>query len=227
MRMRILVVEDEPALAEFLARALKAEGYAVRVVHDGATGERIALGGDVDLVVLDAMLPGKSGFEVLRAVRAREPALPVIMLTARCAVDDRVAGLDLGADDYVTKPFSLSEVLARVRTNLRAPGQRSSSQLESGELRLDLRTRRVERGGRSVELSTREFDLLAYLMRHPGQVLSRAQILDAVWGHDFDPDTKVVETYISTVRRKLADGDEPAPIETIRNAGYRLVASDG
>jgi DNA-binding response OmpR family regulator len=225
--MRILVVEDEPALAEFLARALRAEGYTVRTVLDGATGERIALGDEVDLMVLDAMLPEKSGFDVLRAVRARKPDLPVIMLTARSAVEDRVAGLDLGADDYVTKPFSLSEVLARVRANLRGPGQRVSSQLESSGLSLDLRTRRVDRAGRRVELSTREFDLLAYLMRHPGQVLSRGQILDAVWGHDFDPETKVVETYVSTVRRKLAEGGEPAPIETIRNAGYRLVASDG
>jgi DNA-binding response OmpR family regulator len=174
-------------------------------------------------MVLDAMLPGKSGFEVLRAVRAGEPDLPVIMLTARGAVEDRVHGLDLGADDYVTKPFSLSEVLARVRANLRKQGQRSSSRLEAGELSLDLRTRRVERSQKSVELSTREFDLLAYLMRHPGQVLSRGQILNAVWGHDFDPETKVVETYISTVRRKLAEAGGPAPIETIRNVGYRLV----
>jgi DNA-binding response OmpR family regulator len=223
--MRILVVEDEPALAEFLARALRAEGYTVRLALDGLAGERIALGDDLDLMVLDAMLPGKSGFDVLRAVRASKPDLPVIMLTARGAVEDRVNGLDLGADDYVTKPFSLSEVLARVRANLRQPGQRASSQLEAAGLSLDLRTRRVDRAGRAVELSTREFDLLAYLMRHPGQVLSRGQILDAVWGHNFDPETKVVETYVSTVRRKLAEGGEPAPIETIRNVGYRLVSS--
>ncbi len=224
--MRILVVEDEPSLAEFLARALRAEGYTARVVLDGLEGERIALGEDIDLMVLDAMLPGKSGFDVLRAVRAGKPDLPVLMLTARGSVEDRVNGLDLGADDYVTKPFSMSEVLARVRANLRQPGQRSSSRLEVGELSLDLRTRRVERSGRSIELSTREFDLLAYLMRHRGQVLSRGQLLDAVWGHEFDPETKVVETYVSTVRRKLAEGGDSAPIETIRNVGYRLVSSD-
>jgi DNA-binding response OmpR family regulator len=223
--MRILVVEDESALAEFLARALKAEGYTVRVVDDGPAGERMALADDIDLMVLDAMLPGKSGFDVLRAVRAGKPDLPNIMLTARAAVEDRVNGLDLGADDYVTKPFSLSEVLARVRANLRKPSQASSSQLEAGELSLDLRTRRVDRAGRALDLSRREFDLLAYFMRHPGQVLSRDQILNAVWGHDFDPETKVVETYVSTIRRKLAEGGNPAPIETIRNAGYRLVAS--
>ena len=223
--MRILLVEDEPALAQFLSRALRAEGYTVRVAHDGTAGERIALAEDVDLVVLDAMLPGKSGFDVLRGVRAKKADLPIIMLTARATVEDRVNGLDLGADDYVTKPFSLSEVLARVRANLRNAGQASSAQLEAGELSLDLRTRRVDWAGSAVELSTREFDLLAYLMRHPGQVLSRTQILDAVWGHDFDPETKVVETYVSSVRRKLSDNGRPAPIETIRNAGYRLVAS--
>jgi DNA-binding response OmpR family regulator len=223
--MRILLVEDEPALAEFLARALRAEGYTVRTAADGVSGERMARGEDVDLVVLDAMLPGKSGFDVLRGVRAIRPELPVIMLTARSTVEDRVNGLDLGADDYVTKPFSLSEVLARVRANLRKPGQASAAQLEAGDLSLDLRTRRVTRGDRVVELSTREFDLLAYFMRHPGQVLSRGQILDAVWGHDFDPETKVVETYVSSVRRKLSEDGAAAPIETIRNAGYRLVAS--
>src|SRR5690242_17654163 len=223
--MRILVVEDEPALAGFLARALRAEGYTVRIARDGLDGERIALAEQVDLVVLDEMLPEKSGFDVLRDVRESKPDLPIIMLTARGTVEDRVNGLDLGADDYVTKPFSLSEVLARVRANLRKPGQASSAQLEAGELSLDLRTRRVERAGRAVELSAREFDLLAYFMRHPGQVLSRAQILDAVWGHDFDPETKVVETYVSSVRRKLADNGERVPIETIRHAGYRLVAS--
>src|SRR5689334_13549841 len=140
--MRILLVEDEPALAEFLTRALRAEGYTVQTAHDGPSGERMALGEAVDLVVLDAMLPGKSGFDVLRGVRASRPELPIIMLTARATVEDRVNGLDLGADDYVTKPFSLSEVLARVRANLRKPGQASSAQLEAGELSLDLRTRR-------------------------------------------------------------------------------------
>jgi DNA-binding response OmpR family regulator len=223
--MRILLVEDEAALGEFLARALRAEGYTVRTARDGPAGERMALAEEVDLVVLDAMLPGKSGFEVLRGVRASRPELPIIMLTARATVEDRVNGLDLGADDYVTKPFSLSEVLARVRANLRKPGQASSAQLEAGDLSLDLRTRRVDRAGRNVELSTREFDLLAYFMRHPDQVLSRGQILEAVWGHDFDPETKVVETYVSSVRRKLAESGSAAPIETIRNAGYRLVSS--
>ena len=222
--MRILVVEDEASLADFVSRALSAEGYTVRVANDGPAGERIALSDDLALVVLDVMLPGKGGLDVLRAIRAQKPALPVILLTARGSVENKVEGLDLGADDYVTKPFSFDELLARVRAQLRDPGQASGAALEVGELSLDLRTRRVERAGKPVELSTREFDLLTYLMRHPGQVLSRPQILDAVWGMDFDPDTKVVDVYISSLRRKLAANGSPAPIETIRQAGYRLLS---
>jgi DNA-binding response OmpR family regulator len=220
--MRILVVEDEASLADFVSRALTAEGHTVRVGHDGPTGERLALGDDVALVILDVMLPGKSGLEVLRSIRAAKPSLPVIMLTARGSVEDKVEGLDLGANDYVTKPFSFDELLARVRAQLRDPGQASASSLEVGEITLDLRTRRVRRAGVEVELSMREFELLSYLMRHPDQVLSRAQILDAVWGFDFDPETKVVDVYISSVRRKLAVDGDPAPIETVRQVGYRL-----
>jgi DNA-binding response OmpR family regulator len=220
--MRILVVEDEKSLADFISRALGAEGHTVRVAHDGPAGEAIALADDVALVVLDVMLPGKSGLEVLRAIRSGKPALPVILLTARGSIEDKVEGLDLGADDYIAKPFSFDELLARVRAQLRDPGQASSSELVVGDVTLDLRTRRVTRGEREVELSAREFDLLAYLMRHPDQVLSRGQILDAIWGVEFDPDTKVVEVYVSSVRRKLADDGDPAPIETVRNVGYRL-----
>ena len=150
--------------------------------------------------------------------------MPVILLTARGSVDDKVEGLDLGADDYVTKPFSFDELFARVRANLRGPGQAASSALSVGDIVLDVKTRRVERAGRPIELSTREFDLLTYLMRHPDQVLSRGQILNAVWGVEFDPDTKVVEVYISSLRRKLAAEGLPAPIETVRQVGYRLVA---
>jgi DNA-binding response OmpR family regulator len=223
--MRILVVEDEASLAEFVARALGAEGYTVRIAADGPAGERAALSDDVALVLLDVMLPGKSGLEVLQAIRATKTALPVIMLSARGAIEDKVAGLDLGADDYLTKPFSFDELLARVRAQLRDPGQKASSALAVGDLSLDLRTRRVERDGHGIELSAREFDLLTYFMRHPGQVLSRDQILDAVWGVEFDVDTKVVETYISAIRRKLAVNGSPAPIETIRQAGYRLVSN--
>ena len=220
--MRILVIEDERTLAGFIEQSLRAEGQAVTVCHDGESGEAKALTGDYALVLLDLTLPGKDGIEVLGSIRARMPELPVIVLTARAAVEQRVEGLDRGANDYVTKPFSLEELLARVRAQLRSPGQRESSVLEEAGIHMDLRTRRVQRDGREVKLTAREFEVLAYLMRHPDQVLSREQILNAVWGFDFDPGTKVLEVYIGYLRRKLGDTDEWDPIETVRNVGYRL-----
>ena len=220
--MRILVVEDEPAIADFIRRGLQAEGYAVDCAPDGEEGERRALGGDVDLVILDVMLPGQDGMGVLDTIRQRKPALPVIMLTARGEVTDKVAALDAGATDYVTKPFSFDELAARVRAHLRMPDQGRTTQLAVGSLALDLLTRRVQREGHELNLSAREFDLLAYFMRHPGQVLSRQQILSAVWGYDFDPGTNVVEVYVGYLRRKLALSGSPAPIETLRSVGYRL-----
>ena len=222
LEMRILVVEDERTLAGFIEQALGAEGYAVTVAHDGERGELEALTGDYGLVLLDVMLPGKSGLEVLDAIRGRKPELPVIVLTARGANEQRVEGLDRGANDYVTKPFSFEELLARVRAQLRQPSQREASVLEAGDVRLDLRTRRVEHGGHEVQLTAREFELLAYLARHPDQVLSREQILNAVWGYDFDPGTKVLEVYIGYLRKKLGAGEDGGPIETVRNVGYRL-----
>jgi DNA-binding response OmpR family regulator len=153
--------------------------------------------------------------------------LPVIMVTARGAIEQRVEGLDRGANDYVTKPFSFEELLARVRAQLRNPGQREASALQAGDIRLDLRTRRVERAGQEVRLTAREFELLAYLARHPDQVLSREQILNAVWGYDFDPGTKVLEVYIGYLRRKLGVDSGEGPIETVRNVGYRLRAPVG
>ena len=220
--MRILVVEDERTLAGFIEQSLQADGYAVTVAHDGEHGELEALTGDYGLVLLDVMLPGKNGLQVLDAIRARKPELPVIVLTARGAIEQKVEGLDRGANDYVTKPFSFEELLARVRAALRPPTQREASVLEAGNITLDLRTRRVERDGREVALTAREFELLAYLARHPDQVLSREQILNAVWGFDFDPGTKVLEVYIGYLRRKLGGDDGASPIETVRNVGYRL-----
>ena len=220
--MRILVVEDERTLAGFIEQSLQADGYAVTVANDGEHGELEALTGDYGLVLLDVMLPGKNGLQVLDAIRARKPELPVIVLTARGAIEQKVEGLDRGANDYVTKPFSFEELLARVRAQLRAPTQREASVLEAGDIHLDLRTRRVERDGREVRLTAREFELLAYLARHPDQVLSREQILNAVWGFDFDPGTKVLEVYIGYLRRKLGGDDGAEPIETVRNVGYRL-----
>ena len=224
--MRILVVEDERMLAGFLEEALRAEGYVPTVAHDGDEGASEAVSGDYALVLLDLMLPGRSGLEVLDAIRARKPELPVIVVTAQGAVEQRVQGLDRGANDYVTKPFSLEEMLARVRAQLRAPGQREASVLEAGGVRIDLRSRRVERDGLEVRLTAREFELLAYLVRHPDQVLSREQILNAVWGFDFDPGTKVLEVYIGYLRRKLGQDGE-GPIETGANVGYRLRAPRG
>jgi two-component system OmpR family response regulator len=220
--MRILIVEDERGIAEFLARALDAEGFATGRAADGAEGERLALTGDFNLVLLDVMLPGRSGLDVLETIRARRPELPVILLTALGQKQDVVEGLNRGADDYVTKPFDLDELLARVRAQLRRPAQRDPTRLVAGDLELDLRTREVTRSGESVRLTAREFELLTYLMRHPNQVLSREQILNAVWGYDFDPGTNVLSVYINYLRRKLTVDGEPPPIETVRSAGFKL-----
>jgi DNA-binding response OmpR family regulator len=222
--MRILVIEDEPAIADFLARGLDAEGYAVTCAGDGVEGERLAVAEDVDMVILDLVLPGRPGLEVLRGVRAAKPHLPVLVLSARGEVEDRVAGLDLGANDYMVKPFSFEELTARVRAHLRRPGQREATRLEGAGIELDLLARTVRRDGAGVELSPREFDLLAYFLRHPNQVLSREQLLSGVWGYDFDPGTNVVEVYVGYLRRKLAAADGPAPIQTVRSVGYKLVA---
>jgi len=225
--MRLLVVEDEPGIAELISRGLEAEGYAVSRAADGPSGEAMALTDDFDLVLLDVMLPGKSGFAILKEIRARRPDLPVVMLTALGETRDVVEGLDLGANDYVTKPFEFDELLARVRAQLRRPGQQESAVLSNGGLEVDLRTRSVTHHGEEVRLTAREFELLVYLLRHPDQVLSRTQILNAVWGYDFDPGTNVLEVYIGYLRRKLAVSNGPAPIETVRNAGYKLVSDRG
>jgi DNA-binding response OmpR family regulator len=222
--MRIVVVEDETAIADFVQRGLESEGYKVACAYDGDDGERQALSRGVDLVVLDLMLPGKDGLSVLRSIRREKPALPVIVLTARDAIDDKVEGLDTGATDYVTKPFAFDELTARIRAHLRRPSQGEPTELDAAGIRLDLISRDVLLDGEQVHLSAREFELLAYFMRHPNQVLSRDQILSAVWGYDFDPGTNVVEVYVGYLRRKLATADRPAPIETLRSVGYRLAA---
>jgi DNA-binding response OmpR family regulator len=219
--MKILVVEDETAIADFVQRGLEAEGYAVDCAGDGLEGERQALEGKPDLVVLDLMLPGRDGISVLGKIRETKPTLPVIVLTARDTVEDKVAGLDSGATDYVTKPFSFDELTARIRAHLRDPGAQGT-QLEAAGIHVDLLSREVTLGEEAVHLSAREFDLLVYFMRHVGEVLSREQILSAVWGYDFDPGTNVVEVYVGYLRRKLAASGGPARIETLRSVGYRL-----
>jgi DNA-binding response OmpR family regulator len=224
--MRILVVEDEPAISEFVERGLRAAGYTVDCAGDGEAAERLALAREYDLVLLDLLLPGKGGLEVLASIRARDSQVPVIVLTALGAIEDRVRGLDAGASDYVVKPFSMDELLARVRAQLRRPHQTTADVLEVGDVRMDLGTRRVEHDGHDVQLTTREFELLAYLMRHPGQVLSREQILSSVWGFDYEPGTNVLEVYISYLRTKLRQNGGEAPIETVRGAGYRLLDRD-
>jgi DNA-binding response OmpR family regulator len=220
--MEILIVEDEAGIADFLARGLGAEGYGVTLAADGVAGERLALDSPTDLVILDRMLPGRDGIEVLAAIRRAKPSLPVILLTARADVADRVEGLDGGATDYVTKPFAFDELLARIRARLRDAGEPSAAVLDAGGIRLDLLSREATRGGNGVRLPEREAELLAYLMRHAGRVCSREQILATVWGYDHDPGTNVVQVYVGYLRRKLSLPGSPAPIETVRSVGYRL-----
>jgi DNA-binding response OmpR family regulator len=220
--VEILIVEDEPAIADFLQRGLSREGFAVRVVADGAEGERLALGHSFDLVLLDRMLPGRDGLEVLAAIRRGKPALPVIVLTAKTEVADRIEGLDQGATDYVTKPFSFEELAARVRAHLRQAGSEATTTIEAAGIRLDLVARRAERDGVAVDLPKREAELLAYLMRHAGRVCTHEEILAAVWEYDHDPGTNIVQVYVGYLRRKLGRPDSPAPIETVRSVGYKL-----
>jgi DNA-binding response OmpR family regulator len=226
----ILVIEDEPGIVDFLERGLAAQGFEVISEADGPSGIDRALAEDVDLVVLDMMLPGASGLEVLDRLHAAKPALPVIALTALGEVDDRVAGLDAGAADYLTKPFSLTELAARIRAQLRIAAQVPQTSLAGGGIDVNLLTREVRRGGRPVRLSTTEFELLTYLMRNRGRVLTREQILRAVWGYDYDPGTNVVDVYVGYLRRKLAgpgsDSTDGVPISTIRSVGYRFDAGD-
>ncbi len=216
----ILVVEDETRIASFVAKGLRSAGYACEVVSSGEEAVALALSGEVDLMVLDVGLPDIDGFEVLRRVRGQGCAIPVVVLTARTSAADTVAGLEGGADDYMPKPFSFAELLARVRLRLRAvPGAAPPMTLEHRGLSLDLRTHRVVVEGREVELSAREFTLAETFLRHPGQVLTREQLLASVWGYDFDPGSNVVDVYVRYLRQKLGAG----AVETVRGVGYRLV----
>jgi DNA-binding response OmpR family regulator len=219
---RVLLIEDEPGIVDFVRRGLEAQGFAVEAALDGEEGERLALGGGFDAIVLDLMLPGRSGLEILGAVRRARPSLPVIVLTARGEIEDRVEGLEAGAVDYLVKPFSMAELVARVRAQLRVVAHASARALKAEDIEVDLLTRKVQRGGRMVALSTTEFELLVYLLRHHGQVVSREQILSSVWGYEHDPATNVVDVYVGYLRRKLGQPGDPAPIFTVRAVGYRL-----
>ena len=219
---RILIAEDEPRIVRFLARGLQAEGYVTSQAGDGNLALEMARSGQFDLMLLDLGLPGQDGMQVLALLRRQRSQLPIIVLTARDNSDDVVAGLDGGADDYISKPFRLAELLARVRLRLRTERAPEAFVLHNGDLALDLRTRQAHIGVTTVDLSAREFALAEVLMRHPGHVLSREQLLSHVWGYDYDPESNVVEVYIRYLRNKI--GAER--IVTVRGIGYRLTRTE-
>jgi two-component system, OmpR family, copper resistance phosphate regulon response regulator CusR len=215
---RVLIVEDEPRLVSFLEKGLRGNGFTTSLAKNGATALAVASDADFDLMILDLGLPDLDGLDVLRSLRKRGDRLPVVILTARDEVSDKVDGFDLGADDYVTKPFRFEELLARVRARLRQGGTPEITVLSAAGIELDLRTRHARANGGTIELTAREFALLETLMRHSGQVLTREQLLSHVWGYDYDPGSNVVDVYVGYLRRKLGEG----AVETVRGMGYRL-----
>jgi DNA-binding response OmpR family regulator len=216
--VNVLVVQDDARIASFIKRGLEAEGFAVQTASDGADGLRLTESCDFDLIILDLLLPSVTGEEVLTRLRETGSDVPVIILTAKDAISDRVTNLDAGADDYVTKPFSLSELVARVRARLRSSEQTVSTTISHGRVTIDVLARKALIEGRSVDLTSREFALLETLMHHPGQVLSQPQLIDQVWGYDHDTRSNVVEVYVGYLRKKLAS----EVVETVRGAGYRF-----
>jgi DNA-binding response OmpR family regulator len=224
--MRILVVEDEPVAAAVLAKGLREHAYAVDVADDGnAALEQVGIN-DYDLMIVDVLLPGINGLELCGRLRADGLTVPVLMLTARGEPDQRVEGLDAGADDYLPKPYHFPELLARVRALLRRGPALASSVLELEDLKVDTRARRVERAGRTIQLTTKEYALLEFLVRHPGEVVGRADIAEHVWDGSFDPMSNLIEVYIQRLRRKIDDGHDLKLIHTRRGAGYTLDSAD-
>lgn len=221
MAARILVVDDDRRITAMLRRTLAYEGYEVDLATDGTKGLLAARDRPPDLVILDVMMPGLDGLEVCRRLRSGG-SVPILMLTARDEVPDRVAGLDAGADDYLVKPFALEELTARVRALLRRSDGSGGTILSFGDLRLDTARREAARGTRSIELTTKEYELLALFLRHPRQVLTRDLILEHVWGYDFGGDANVLEVYVGYLRSKIEEGGEPRLIQTVRGAGYVL-----
>lgn len=217
-----MAIEDDPAILRFLERGLEAHGYGFASAEDGELGASRALEEDVELLLLDISLPGIDGHEVLRRVRRERPGLPVLMLTARDELQSKVDSLSAGADDYLTKPFALEELMARIGALSRRAQEAVPSRLEAGELAMDLLSREVWHGAKLIDLSPREFALLEYLVRNTGQVLSRQQILSEVWDYSFDPGSNSVDVYIRYLRRKLDRAGEPSLISTVRGAGYRF-----
>ena len=221
--MRLLIVEDEAGVAQFLKKGFEAESIAVDVAGDGREGAALAREHDYDAIVLDLMLPGKDGMDILRELRGIGKTTPILVLSARGAVEDRVRGLDLGADDYLPKPFAFAEVLARVRALLRRPGDAERSPvLKVDDLTMDVVKRRVRRGGREIELTNKEFQLLEYLLRHKNRVLSRVLIIEHIWDMQFDGGTNIVDVVINRLRRKIDDGARHPLIRTSRGVGYVL-----
>jgi len=221
--MYILVVEDERRLSQVVRRVLEEEGHTVDVAYDGEEGLAMATDGSHDVIVLDILLPAMDGFEVCRTLRRNRVDTPILLLTALDTIDDRVRGLDAGADDYLPKPFAFQELLARLRALGRRKVQaREPTTLEVNDLRLDLRRRRAERDGRTIELSPREFSLLEFLMRNEGRVVTRMQMLDHIWGYDYATDSNLVDVYMAYLRRKVDRGNDRKLIRTVRGVGYAL-----
>lgn len=221
--MKLLVIEDEKKIANLINKGLLEQGYTVDMLHNGTEGLERASSQPYDAIVLDIMLPGRDGLSVLRTLRERNIATPVMLLTARGAVSERVEGLNAGADDYMAKPFSMDELIARLRALMRRVTGETISLYKSGELSMNLVSREVLRGTRKIELTAREFRLLEYLMRAPNQVLTRSQIIERVWEYHFDPGTNLVDVYIQRLRRKVDDGEAHKMIQTIRGVGYSIV----
>jgi heavy metal response regulator len=222
--MRILVVDDDRRLCTVIKRGLVEEAYAVDLAYDGEEGEYFAEVNPYDLIILDIMLPNKDGIQVCHELRAKKVNTPILMLTAKDTVEDRVKGLDTGADDYLVKPFAFSELLARVRALLRREGMAKSPELRVGDLTLNTLTRQVWRGQRPIELTTKEYVILEYLMRHPNVVVTRTMIEEHAWDYDFDSLSNLVDVYIRRLRRKIDDEKDDGLIQTVRGAGYRLKA---
>ncbi|MCX7011382.1 MAG: response regulator transcription factor [Candidatus Sumerlaeota bacterium] len=220
--MKVLVVEDEKRIASFVRKGLEEQGFAVDVCGDGIEGLHMAVTQTYDALVLDIMLPGRDGLSVLRELREQNHGVPVILLTARTLLNEKLEGLNLGADDYLTKPFYVEELVARLHAVIRRASGERVTVLQVGELRLNLITREATVGGQRVELTAREFNLLEFLMRSPGRVVTRTQILEHVWNYYFDPATNIVDVYIQRLRKKLSPDAVDAVIETVRGVGYRI-----
>lgn len=220
--MRILIVEDEKKIADFVKRGLKEEGYAVDAAYDGENGLFLAKTNNYDLILLDLMLPKLDGITICKKLREAKIASPIIMLTAKDAVREKVIGLDAGADDYLTKPFAFEELLARIRAILRKKGVKEATKLEAGDLSLDLHTHKVTRSGKEIELTAKEYALLEYLMRNSGAIVTRTMISEHVWDIDFDTFTNVIDVYINYLRNKIDTGHSKKLIQTVRGRGYIL-----